>query len=71
MADADAKLNEPSAEAQMSQRETSEDNRRRARRARIDAEQEHGQQLLSRYGREQPRERYASVGHAGAKRRRS
>jgi hypothetical protein len=47
------------------------DERRRARRAQIEAEQAHGEQLLARYGREDHRRQYASVGHAGAKRRRS
>lgn len=46
------------------------DERRRARQARIDAEQAHGEQLLARYGREDRRRQFASVGHAPAKRRR-
>jgi hypothetical protein len=43
---------------------------RRARQAQIDAEQAHGESLISRYGRTDFRERLAAVGHAGAKRRR-
>jgi hypothetical protein len=47
------------------------DERRRLRQAALEAANEHGRSLIERYGRQQPRERYASVGHAGAKRRRS
>jgi hypothetical protein len=46
------------------------DERRRARQAQIEAEQAHGEQLLARYGREDRRRQFASVGHAPAKRRR-
>jgi len=46
------------------------DEPRRARQAQIDAEQAHGEQLLARYGREQPRRAFASVGHANTKRKR-
>lgn len=48
----------------------STDARRLARLAQIDAEQEHGRQLVERYGSEAPRRRFAAVGHAAAKRRR-
>ena len=46
------------------------DQRRRARLAQIEAEQEHGRQLLARYGGEQPCQRFAAVGHVHVKRRR-
>lgn len=46
------------------------DERRRVRQAQIDAENEHGRQLAERYGREMPRQRFAAIGHAVAKRRR-
>lgn len=48
----------------------STDARRLARLAQIEAEQEHGRQLIARYGRETVRPRFAVVGHAGMKRRR-
>jgi hypothetical protein len=43
---------------------------RRLRLAQIEAEQEHGQQLVGRYGRGDPRPQFAGVGHMAAKRRR-
>jgi len=41
-----------------------------ARLAQIEAEQAHGERLIERYGREQPRQQFAVVGHAGMKQRR-
>src|SRR6185295_4799838 len=35
-----------------------------ARLAQIEAEQAHGERLIERYGREQPRQQFAVVGHA-------
>jgi hypothetical protein len=46
------------------------DERRRARLAQLEADNEHGRQLIERYGRETGRLRRAVVGYAGAKRRR-
>jgi hypothetical protein len=43
---------------------------RRLRLALIDAEQAHGQLLAERYGRSDPRPRFAAVGHRNGKRRR-
>ena len=39
-------------------------------RRRLDAVNEHGQQLVERYGRMNSRPRFAAVGHADGKRRR-
>jgi hypothetical protein len=46
------------------------DERRRSRLAAIEAELEHGRQMAERYGREQPRERFAVLGHSASKGRR-
>ena len=46
------------------------DERRRARQAQIEAENERGQQLAERYGRADTRPRFAVLGHADRKRRR-
>ena len=49
---------------------TPADERRRARQAQIEAEQEHGERLLARYGRADTRPRFANIGRLGSKRRR-
>ena len=46
------------------------DERRRVRQAALDAANEHGQQLVERYGRTDSRPRFAVLGHADGKRRR-
>ena len=46
------------------------DQRRRARLAQIEAEQQHGRQLVERYGRDDRRPRFAFVGRAETKQRR-
>lgn len=43
---------------------------RKLRLAALEAANARGAQLLEKYGREQPVQRYAFVGHAGVKRRR-
>ena len=44
--------------------------RRRARLARIEADNEHGRQLMDRYGNDGPRPQYAHVAYQNKKRRR-
>ena len=44
--------------------------RRRARLARIEADNEHGRQLIDRYGDAGPRPQYAHVAYPNKKRRR-
>ena len=44
--------------------------RREARLTQIEAENEHGRQLIDRYGHEGPRPRYAQVAYPNNKRRR-
>ena len=46
------------------------DERRRARQAELDAANEHGQQLVERYGRTDSRSSFAVLGHMDGKRRR-
>ncbi len=46
------------------------DERRRARSAQLEAENEHGRSMIARYGREQPRQLFAAVGQAGGERKR-